>query len=36
MPTENGKQLKQYFDERTKIENEEFRLKEEERKLVDK
>ena len=36
MSTENGKQLQEFFDERTEIENEKFRLKEEERKLVDK
>lgn len=36
MPTENWRQLQQYFDERTEIENEKIRLKEDERKLVDK
>ena len=36
MPTENWKQLQQFFDERTEIENEKTRLKEDERKLVDK
>ena len=36
MPTENGKQLQQYFDERTKIENEKYGLWEEERKLANK
>ena len=36
MPTENGKQLQEYFDERTKLEKERFSLVEEERKLVDK
>ena len=36
MPTENGKLLQERFDERTKIENEKFILKEDERKLVDK
>ena len=36
MPTENWKQLQEFFDERTKLENEKFNLIEEERKLVDK
>ena len=36
MPTENGKQLQQYFDERTKLENEKYGLWEEERKLANK
>lgn len=36
MPTENWKQLQEYFDERTLIEDEKIRLKEDERKLVDK
>ena len=36
MPTENGKMLQERFDERTEIEKEKIRLKEEERKLVDK
>lgn len=36
MPTENGRQLKEYFKERRKIENEKFDLKEKERSLVDK
>jgi len=36
MPTENGKQLKEFFNERTKLEKERFGLIEEERKLVDK
>ena len=36
MPTENWKQLQQYFDERTLIEDEKIRLKEDERKLVEK
>ena len=36
MPTENWKQLKEHFDERTKLEKERFSLVEEERKLVDK
>lgn len=36
MPTENWKQLQEFFDERTKLENEKFNLVEEERKLVDK
>jgi len=36
MPTENWKQLQEFFDERTKLENEKFSLVEEERKLVDK
>lgn len=36
MPTENWKQLQQYFDERTLIENEKIKLKEEERNLVAK
>ncbi len=36
MPTENWKQLQQFFDERTEIENEKFRLVEQERKLVTK
>lgn len=36
MPTENGKQLQQYFDERTKLENEKYGLWEEERKLASK
>ena len=36
MPTENWKQLKEQFDERTKLEKERFSLVEEERKLVDK
>lgn len=36
MPTENWKKLDEYFDERTLIEDEKIRLKEEERKLVDK
>lgn len=36
MPTENGKQLQQYFDERTNLENEKYELWEEERKLVNK
>ena len=36
MPTENGKQLKSFFNERAGIEKEKFILKEEERKLVDK
>ena len=36
MPTENGKLLQQFFDERTKIENEKYELWEEERKLANK
>jgi len=36
MPTENGKLLQQYFDERTKLENEKYGLWEEERKLANK
>lgn len=36
MPTENGKLLQQFFDERTKIENEKYGLWEEERKLANK
>ena len=36
MPTENGKQLQEYFDERTKLENEKYGLWEEERKLASK
>lgn len=36
MPTENGKLLQQYFDERTKLENEKYGLWEEERKLASK
>ena len=36
MPTENGKQLQQYFDERTKPENEKYGLWEEERKFANK
>ena len=36
MPTENGRQLKEHFKERRKIENEKFDLKEKERSLVDK
>jgi len=36
MPTENWKQLKEYFDERSKLEKERFNMVEEERKLVDK
>ena len=36
MPTENGKQLKQYFDRRTEVEKERFSLREDERKLVNK
>ena len=36
MPTENWKQLQQYFDERTLIEDDKIRLREDERKLVDK
>ena len=36
MPTENWKQLQEYFDERTLIEDEKIRLKEDERKLVEK
>ena len=36
MPTENWKQLQHYFDERTELENEKIKLKEDERKLVDK
>jgi len=35
MPTENWKQLQQYFDKRTEIENEKFMLREKEKKLVD-
>lgn len=36
MPTENGKQLKEFFNERTKLEKEKISLKEAERHLVDK
>lgn len=36
MPTENGKLLQQFFDERTKIENEKYGLWEEERNLAKK
>ena len=36
MPTENGKQLQHYFDERSEVEKEKFSLREDERKLVDK
>ena len=36
MPTENWKQLQQYFGERTLIEDEKIKLKEDERKLVAK
>jgi len=36
MPTENGKQLKEFFNERTKLEKEKISLKETERHLVDK
>jgi chromosome segregation ATPase len=36
MPTENGKQLQEYFNERTGIEKEMIKLKEEERGLVNK
>lgn len=36
MPTENGKQLWEKFDERAKIEEEKFELKEAESNLVDK
>lgn len=36
MPTENWKQLQEFFDERTKLEKERFGLIEEERNLVDK
>ena len=36
MPTENWRQLQQYFDERTKIENEKYELRERERRLVSK
>ena len=36
MPTENGKQLQQYFDERTWIEKEKYELREKERELVSK
>ncbi len=36
MPTENGKQLQEYFNERSEIEKEKIKLKEEERGLVNK
>ena len=36
MPTENGKQLKEFFNERTKLEKQKISLKEAERHLVDK
>ena len=36
MPTENGKLLQQYFDERTGIEKERYGLREKERELVSK
>jgi FKBP-type peptidyl-prolyl cis-trans isomerase (trigger factor) len=36
MPTENGKLLQQFFDERTKLENEKYGLWEEERNLAKK
>ena len=35
MSTENWKQLQQFFDKRTEIENERFMLREKEKKLVD-
>ena len=36
MPTENGMQLKEHFNERKKIEKEKSELQEKEKKLVDK